>query len=350
MLSYTQKAGSIELWLSRQQLQETFAQVHSDPCASDWVNVNMSLSKFAQVQTGSNANWWEASQENCPWTTSFHHCGQSSVYVHSTHDALPLPVAAELKMIEETHAGILASHFPTRSVYNSFIQTILVREEVQCCALLLPWMLYLCCLWWDRTKTESSNSSFWPLGSRELVLTSCKMPQTKCGNWYVIVFMDCLTKWVEAFAAEDQTSETIARLLVDHIVCHHGVPVELLSNRGTNLVSKMSAHYILRKINTTAYHPQSGRLVENFNWTLQSVLAKHAKQSATGSLCISSQTTLLFGSILSLSCLWSGSSHSTESAFSMPTSCTVPRWLGRLLYRANIRVDNCLAFCSTEYH
>ena len=77
--------------------------------------------------------------------------------------------------------------------------------------------------------------------------------------------MDCLTKWVEAFAAEDQTSETIARLLVDHIVCHHGVPVELLSDRGTNLVSKMSAHYILRKINTTAYHPQSGRLVENFN-------------------------------------------------------------------------------------
>ena len=119
MLSYTQKAGSIELWLSRQQLQETFAQVHSDPCASDWVNVNMSLSKFAQVQTGSNANWWEASQENCPWTTSFHHCGQSSVYVHSTHDALPVLVAAELKMIEETHAGILASHFPTRSVYNS---------------------------------------------------------------------------------------------------------------------------------------------------------------------------------------------------------------------------------------
>ena len=36
-----------------------------------------------------------------------------------------------------------------------------------------------------------------------------QMPQTERGNRYIIVFMDYLTKWVEAFATEDQTSETI---------------------------------------------------------------------------------------------------------------------------------------------
>ena len=37
-----------------------------------------------------------------------------------------------------------------------------------------------------------------------------QMPQTERGNRCVIVFMDYLTLWVEAFATEDQTSETIA--------------------------------------------------------------------------------------------------------------------------------------------
>ena len=50
----------------------------------------------------------------------------------------------------------------------------------------------------------------------------------------IIVFMDYLTKWVKAYATEDQTSVTIARLMVDNIVCRHRVPVELLSDRGIN--------------------------------------------------------------------------------------------------------------------
>ena len=59
-----------------------------------------------------------------------------------------------------------------------------------------------------------------------------EMPQTERGNRYVIVFIDYLTKWVEAYTKEDQTSEAIARLLVDNVVCRHGVPGELLSDRG----------------------------------------------------------------------------------------------------------------------
>lgn len=45
-----------------------------------------------------------------------------------------------------------------------------------------------------------------------------------------IVFVDYLTKWVEVFAAPDQTALTIARLFVDEIISRHGVPRELLSD------------------------------------------------------------------------------------------------------------------------
>lgn len=51
-----------------------------------------------------------------------------------------------------------------------------------------------------------------------------EMPLTAQGNRYIIVFLDYLTKWVEAYPLQDQTSETIARVLVDNVICQHGVP------------------------------------------------------------------------------------------------------------------------------
>ena len=56
--------------------------------------------------------------------------------------------------------------------------------------------------------------------------------ESQKGNQYAVVFMDYLTKWPEVFPTRDQTSLTIARLLVEHAVSHHGVPTRLLSDRG----------------------------------------------------------------------------------------------------------------------
>ena len=41
---------------------------------------------------------------------------------------------------------------------------------------------------------------------------------TESGNKYIIVFLEYLTKWLEAFAVPDQTAHTIARLFVEQIV------------------------------------------------------------------------------------------------------------------------------------
>jgi len=89
--------------------------------------------------------------------------------------------------------------------------------------------------------------------------------------------MDYLTKWPEVFAIADQNTETVARALVE-VVSHHGVPEELLSDSGANLLSDLLHEvYVLlgiRKINTSAYHPQTDGLVERFNRTLTDMLAK----------------------------------------------------------------------------
>ena len=112
-----------------------------------------------------------------------------------------------------------------------------------------------------------------------------KLPKSAQGNQYAVVFVDYLTKWPEVFAVADQTSLTIARLLVERVVPQHGVPAELLSDRGTAFLSKL-IHEVyslmgMKKINTTAYHPQTDGLVERFNRTLIDMLAKTVKKGGT---------------------------------------------------------------------
>ena len=80
----------------------------------------------------------------------------------------------------------------------------------------------------------------------------------------------------------DQTVATIARLLVEEIVSHHGVPTEILSDRGKLFLSSLMKEIIkllgIHQTNTTAYHPQTDGLVEQFSCTLTTMLAKTVKK------------------------------------------------------------------------
>ena len=85
-----------------------------------------------------------------------------------------------------------------------------------------------------------------------------QLPLTTSGNKYVLVFMDYLTKWVEAFPMVDQKADTIAKLFIEHVICRHGIPEELLSDRGTNFLSDLVCDICkllgVKKINTSGYH------------------------------------------------------------------------------------------------
>ena len=106
------------------------------------------------------------------------------------------------------------------------------------------------------------------------------LPLTTLGNRYIVVFMDYLTKWPEVFPTSDHTAETIAHLLVDKIICRHGVPVELLSDRGPDFKSLLIREVCrlagIKKINTSGYHPQTDGMIERFNKTLTDMLSKYA--------------------------------------------------------------------------
>lgn len=107
-----------------------------------------------------------------------------------------------------------------------------------------------------------------------------ELPVTTQGNKHVVVFQDYLTKWPLVYPLPDQKAYRIAKLLVEEIIPFYGVPENLLSDRGTNLLSTLMKDICkmlgIKKLNTTAYHPACDGMVERFNKTLKAMLRKHA--------------------------------------------------------------------------
>jgi transposase InsO family protein len=105
------------------------------------------------------------------------------------------------------------------------------------------------------------------------------LPETSKGNKYALVFSDYFTKWVEVFAIPSMSAQTVAQHLLDDIVCRYGAPQRLLSDRGKNFLSSTVRAVCdilgIKKVNTTAYHPQTDGIVERFNKTLCDMLAMY---------------------------------------------------------------------------
>ena len=63
------------------------------------------------------------------------------------------------------------------------------------------------------------------------------------------------------------------------------MPEYLVSDQGTTLLSSLMQEVYeitgIHKLSTTAYHPQTGGLVENFNRTLRAMVAKYAAKYGT---------------------------------------------------------------------
>lgn len=73
--------------------------------------------------------------------------------------------------------------------------------------------------------------------------------------------------------------------MVHEVICRHGVPEVLISDRGANLLSTLMQEICtlagIQKVNTTAYHPQTDGLVENFNKTLRAMIVKYCHTYGT---------------------------------------------------------------------
>jgi hypothetical protein len=104
------------------------------------------------------------------------------------------------------------------------------------------------------------------------------LPITEKGNKYIIVATDYFTKWPEAEAISEATGKRVAEFIYQIIICRHGCPKQILSDRGTHfrneIVDSLLQKFEVQHLLSTPYHPQTNGLTERFNRTLCESLAK----------------------------------------------------------------------------
>jgi len=85
-----------------------------------------------------------------------------------------------------------------------------------------------------------------------------------------MIAVDRLSKLIHVMPTNDTvTSEEMARLFRDNVWKHHGLPEQVISDRGPQFVSNfmgyLNKHLGIKTAASTAYHPQTDRQTERVN-------------------------------------------------------------------------------------
>src|SRR6266498_3789556 len=104
------------------------------------------------------------------------------------------------------------------------------------------------------------------------------LPITEKGNKYIIVAFDYFTKWPEAKAVKEATAKEVSTFILEEIICRHGCPKRILSDRGSHfnneMIRELTEKFKVKHGFSSPYHPKTNGLVERFNRTLCESLAK----------------------------------------------------------------------------
>lgn len=103
------------------------------------------------------------------------------------------------------------------------------------------------------------------------------------GNKYILTFMDYFTRYCEAIPVADIKAETVARAFVEQVVCRHGCPAKLLTDRGTNFMSEVFREVCkllqIEKVHTASYAPSTNGMIERFHRTMKDMLSQYVERS-----------------------------------------------------------------------
>ncbi len=105
------------------------------------------------------------------------------------------------------------------------------------------------------------------------------LPRSTRGNKYFLTVICEFTKWIECLPAPNDTAETTACLLLNHIFSRFGLPLRVNSDRGTHFTAEIMQDVwkllgIQAKLHIS-YHPISSGQVERANRTVVSMLKKY---------------------------------------------------------------------------
>lgn len=105
---------------------------------------------------------------------------------------------------------------------------------------------------------------------------------------YCLTLIDRYSHWPEVVPVTDIRAETVVRAIFTHWIARFGTPELIITDRGTQFESSLfqafNTLFGIKRIRTTAYHPQSNGKIERFHRTLKTSIMAHAEHDWTLSL------------------------------------------------------------------
>jgi hypothetical protein len=123
-------------------------------------------------------------------------------------------------------------------------------------------------------QSSELPSRCWECVSTDLII---HLPRTRRGHDAILVFVDTLSKMVHiAPACTSITAEQWATEFFRHVVRLHGLPLKLISDRGSqfkgNFTRELTRLLGTRQALSTAFHPRTDGQTERTNRTLEDML------------------------------------------------------------------------------
>ncbi|RMC20715.1 hypothetical protein DUI87_01567 [Hirundo rustica rustica] len=162
------------------------------------------------------------------------------------------------KILKRLH---LQTHWGTQALAEQFLKFFgckgiyeLAKQEVQGC---------MTCQRINRSRTRQVSPGGRPLAYRpfgRIQVDFTELP--KIGKHrYLLVIVDQLTHWVEAFPSPRATTQVVAKKLLEEIIPRYGIADSIDSDQGTHFTSKIIKHLAnalgIRWEYHTPWHPQS---------------------------------------------------------------------------------------------
>ena len=93
---------------------------------------------------------------------------------------------------------------------------------------------------------------------------------------FVIVFVDCFSRYTVLVPASNHTADTVSEALLRHVVPYFGTPRRLLSDRGREFVGevwgKLTRSLGIQRLLTSPYHPEGNSINKRSHRTMNNML------------------------------------------------------------------------------
>ena len=97
-----------------------------------------------------------------------------------------------------------------------------------------------------------------------------------CRHEFLIVFVDCYSRYTILVPASNHTANTVSDALLRHVVPYFGTPRRLLSDRVREFVGEIWGKLMrclgVQRLLTSPYHPEGNSINERSHWTINSML------------------------------------------------------------------------------